>query len=171
MKSSRLFFVAALLALPLAALQARADDTCPVINRATAGGILGAEANAAGVAEAHLSVNWHTPNNYVCTFTAAGNTLTITIGAYSDRDGWTAQTKKCFATPAPMSAIGNEAVSCYSPAGSTPLQSEVISHVRDTLFDVHLIFAKPPDADAGRAMDELQSLTRRAADQVAGNLF
>jgi hypothetical protein len=169
--SRRLILAAALLPLAFAALQARADDTCPVINRATAGGILGAESNTAGIAEAHLSVNWHTPNNYVCTFSAAGNTLTITIGAYSDRDGWAAQTKKCFATPAPMSAIGNEAVSCYSPAGASPLQSEVISHVRDTLFDVHLSFAKPPDADPTRAMEELQSLTRRAADQVAGNLY
>ncbi len=170
---SRRLALASVFALALALIPAKAlaDDTCPVINRATAGGILGAPSNPAGVAEAQLSVNWHTPTNYICTFSAAGNTLTITIGAYSDRDGWPAQTKKCFAAPAPMSAIGNEAVACYSPQASSPLQAEVISHVRDVLFDLRLSFATPPAADPARAYDLLHDLTRRAADQVAGNLF
>jgi hypothetical protein len=177
-KSRRLIAAASLpVAIALAAAfavaptRALADDTCPVINRATAGGILGAKPNDAGIAEAQLSVNWHTPTNYICSFTAAGNTLVVTIGAYSDRDGWAAQTTKCFAAPAPMSAIGNEAVACYSPAGAVPLQAEVISHVRDTLFDVHLTFATPPATDPAHALDELHDLARRAADQVAGNLY
>jgi hypothetical protein len=70
-----------------------------------------------------------------------------------------------------MSAIGNEAAACYSPQASVPLESEVISHVRDVLFDVHLSFSTPPAADPARAYELLHDLTRRAADQVAGNLF
>jgi hypothetical protein len=165
------FALACSFAVALAPAKALADDTCPVINRATAGGILGAQSNPAGIAEAELSVNWHTPTNYTCTFSVGCNTLVVTIGAYSGRDGWPAQTKKCFATPAPLSAIGNEAAACYSPQASTPLESEVISHVRDVLFDVHLSFATPPAADPARAYELLHDLTRRAADQVAGNLF
>jgi len=149
----------------------RAEDTCPPMNRATAGGILAAKPNDVGIAEAQLTVEWHTPSDYVCTFTAGANTLTVTIGPYHARDGWAAATQQCFSKPAPMQAIGNEAVACYSPDGATPLHGEVISHVRDVFIDVHLMLAAPPAPDPARAASLLREYTHRAAEIVAGNLF
>jgi hypothetical protein len=155
----------------LALTSLRAEDTCPPINRATAGGILGAKPNDVGVAEAALAIEWHTPTDYVCTFTAGANTLRVTIGPYHARDGWAAATKQCFATPSPMQAIGNEAVACYSPDGATPLKGEVISHVRDVFIDVQLMLAAPPAPDATQSAAKLREYTHRAAEIVAGNLF
>ena len=163
----------------LACTSLRAEDTCPPMNRATAGGILGAKPNDVGVAEAQLAVEWHTPTDYVCTFTAGANTLRVTIGPYHARDGWPAAVQQCFAKPAPLQAIGNEAVACYSPSDSasgntadaSPLHGEVISHVRDIFIDVQLMLGTPPAPDAARSAALLREYTRRAAEIVAGNLF
>jgi hypothetical protein len=155
----------------LACASLRAEDTCPPINRATAGGILGAAPNDVGVAEAQLAVEWHTPTDYVCTFTVGANTLRVTIGPYQARDGWPATAKQCFSASAPMQAIGNEAVACYSPDGAMPLHGEVISHVRDVFIDVQLMLAAPPAPDPTQSAAKLREYTHRAAEIVAGNLF
>jgi hypothetical protein len=155
----------------LACTSLRAEDTCPPMNRATAGGILGAKPNDVGVAEAQLAVEWHTPTDYVCTFTAGGNTLRVTIGPYHARDGWQASAQQCFSKPAPMPAIGNEAVACFSPDGATPLHGEAISHVRDVFIDVQLMLAAPPAPDPARSATLLREYTHRAVEIVAGNLF
>jgi hypothetical protein len=155
----------------LACASLRAEDSCPPINRATAGGILGAKPNDVGVAEAQLAVEWHTPTDYVCTFTAGANTLRVTVGPYRARDGWPATAKECFSPSEPMRAIGNEAVACYSPDGASPLHGEVISHVRDVFIDVHLMLGTPPAPDAARSAALLREYTHRAAEIVAGNLF
>jgi hypothetical protein len=155
----------------LAVASANAEDSCPAINRATAGGILGAKPNDVGVAEAQLAVEWHTPTDYVCTFTAGANTLRVTIGPYHARDGWPASAQQCFAKPAPLQAIGNEAVACYTPDGTTPLHGEIISHVRDVYLDVQLMLGTAPAPDAARSAALLREYTHRAAEIVSGNLF
>jgi hypothetical protein len=148
-----------------------AEDTCPVINRATAGGMLAAKSNSVGVAEAQLAIEWHTPTDYICTFTSGANTLKVTVAPYHARDGWPSYTKQCFAKPEPLQAIGNEAVACYGSDNASPLQGEVISHVRDVYLDVRLTLGTPPAPDSARAAAVLREYTRRAAEIVSGNLF
>jgi hypothetical protein len=128
---------------------ALAEDTCPALNRARASSALGAEAD--------LSVEWHAASDYVCTYTAATGTLTVTVGPYHARDGWPSYSARCLATPQAISGIGNEAVFC-SKTG----QGEVIAHVTDTLLDVSLTLAKPSA--------QLEDTLRQVAGTVASNL-
>jgi hypothetical protein len=137
---------------------ARADDTCPALNRSSAAAMLGSD-----VGQLDLSVEWHAASDYVCTYTAATGTLTITIGPYHARDGWPAYTARCLAAAEAVPGIGNEAVACYKPSTAAPAEGEIIAHVTDTLLDVHLTQPRPSA--------QLADTLRRAAQAVAGNLF
>jgi hypothetical protein len=145
--------------LLLAAASASAQQTCPALNRVQAQAALlqpGAADNL------QLAVEWHGAGDYVCTYSAGQATLRIAVAPYHARDGWPSYASRCFAPPGPMAGIGDEAVTCATPAGANPAQQEALGHVRDTYFSIHIAWPGAtvlnPDA------------LRRAAEQVAGNL-
>jgi len=146
--------------LVLTAAIASAQQTCPALNRAQAQAALlqpGAQDNL------QLAVEWRGTGDYVCTYSAGQATLRIAVAPYHAREGWPSYAARCFVPGGPITGIGDEAVTCATPAGANPAQQEVLGHVRDTFFSVHITWP----AAAVLNPDAL----RRAAEQVAANLF
>jgi hypothetical protein len=117
--------------------------TCPVLNLATARGVLG---------EVQLSVSHNT-----CRFTSTDSELTIEIGSLTAPSEFAH-----FAETAcqggrditPLKAIGNEAVACGV--------ATVAGRVRNQTFIIRL---------TGPNTKSLRTKTVAIAEQVAGNLF
>lgn len=107
------------MALLLPAIGAAAE-TCPWINAATAGGVLGGEVTATV-----------TPDT--CTFVRPGSELRIGV---QPKDAAHAVT--CGPGPSPLKAIGNEAVICTE--GRT---AKVVGRVRDKIFTITVTSSKP----------------------------
>ena len=117
--------------------------TCPVLNLATARGVLG---------EVQLSVSHNT-----CRFTSSDSELTIEIGTLAAPNEFAhfAETACRGAHDiAPLKAIGNEAVACGA--------ATVVGRVRNQTFIIRLT---APDTKSPRTK------TTAVAEQVAGNLF
>lgn len=120
--------------------------TCPVLNLATARGVLG---------EVQLSVSHNT-----CRFTSSDSELTIEIGALTEPSQFAH-----FAESAcqggrdvtALKAIGNEATACTVQTAET-----VVGRVRNQTFVIRLT---APNAKS------LRTKTTALAEQVAGNLF
>ena len=131
-----------LLEVGLPAIPAAAQ-TCPWMNAATAGGVLGGDVTATVTPDA-------------CTFVRPGAELLIAVQPVVRKvDASHAAT--CGPDPAPLKAIGNEAVICT--AGRTV---RVVGRVRDKIFTITLTSAKP---------ETFREKARAVAEQVAGNLF
>ena len=73
---------------------------------------------------------------------------------------------RCGAHPVPLKAIGNEAAACafYDKAGQ--LSEQVVGRVRDRSFVVRLSMG-----DSSLSENAVREKARKAAEQVAGNLF
>ena len=149
-----------LLLLPIAAL---AEDRCPWMNAATAGGYLG------GTPTTQVKPGPPDSDDASCSFELrAGETLSkLTIDVTTMRSpqrDFTAFLAQC-PTKTALKAIGNEAVSCSGADHST--RSElVVGRVRDHAFVLRLSTnAASPDSAA------LHEKAVKAAEQVAGILF
>ncbi len=139
---------------------AKADETCPWLNAATAGGILGGDV---AVRMEHL--NQEDEN---CEFTrragSAASTLRIEVATTkAPAREFAARTAQCVSKQVPLRAIGNEAVAC-SASGETAEQ--VVGRVRDRVFVVRI-----GTTDAAASRDSLREKARMVAEQVAGFLF
>lgn len=133
--------------LLMAAGLCRAQNACPWLNAATAGGILGGPVTAS-------------VKPTVCEFVRhlGSNESTLRIEVQKKPASLAA---KCDSTGTPIKAIGNEALACT--AGSFEI---VIGRVRDQRFAVS-IGASDPSVDRAT----LQEKARKVAEQLAGNLF
>lgn len=150
---NRLIQFVALFALPVIG---QAAETCPWLNAATAGGVLG---SAVTVTIEHESSN---RDDMVCNF-AGVSSLRIAVQTMDPpRAEFNARAAECGSDPAPLKAIGNEAVVCNPGKRS----AQVIGRVRNRIFT---ILIGTTNASMNEAV--LREKARDVAEHVAGNLF
>ncbi|MGD1071119.1 MAG: hypothetical protein ABSB15_13345 [Bryobacteraceae bacterium] len=135
----------------------QAAETCPWLNNATAGGVLGGAVN---VTVTHENAN---RDDASCVFTHGASELRIAVETMDPpHSEYMKQSEQCGATTAPLKAIGNEAVVCSPDARS----ARVVGRVRTRIFEVQVT-----TAGASSAPDLLREKARAVAEQVAGFLF
>jgi len=143
-----------LLLLAFAALTvARAEQICPWLNSATAGGVLGG------------SVTTTVTHSSVCEFTRGGPvtyTLRIEVTNTADFKSWLTQ---CGLKATPVRGIGNQAVAC-DLAQDSQVSAQILSRVRDRAFLVRVTANK-----TSVPLQPLRDQAHSVADQVSGNLF
>lgn len=152
------------LAVPVAA---RAENNCPWMSEATAGGLLGGAAVGSYTAAA---------NNQpaMCTFMdkegAAMRELTITVAIDADAHTRLAgMMRSCGASPQLLQAIGNEAAVCAMDAHRRSLSERVVGRVRNQIFAITLSSNVKDDMVLNK--ESLMSKMYTASEQVAGNLY
>ena len=165
--SRRLAFLALgviFLALPAAG---HAENNCPWLNEATAGGLLGGDAVG-------MKTDASAGQPTVCTFTQQGagvtRTLRITVEiAPEPHQRMSAVAQVCGADAAPIKAIGNEALVCTADDRKGGVGERVVGRVRDQVFTITIASTLKSDPILNR--DALKARIYTAAEQVAGNLF
>jgi hypothetical protein len=153
----------------LFSLTGHGQAICPWLNAATASGVLGGAATAV--------MNLHSAGAGTCRFqltaTPADGSLQIAVSNVEHAGEITkalaSDEVRCVSTPAPLKAIGNEAVVC-AEGGAAGQRELVVGRVRNSVFTVELILA-PPRAGAAPATDEAAEKAESIAEQVAGSLF
>ena len=147
---------------------ARAANSCPWMNEATASGLLGGE--AVGTYQAASGPK----QAATCTFTQQNDGVTrilviqVTTTADATERIRTIE-KTCTSDALPLQAIGNEAVECTSDERGSRPGEQVVGRVRDQLFMIRITSSSKNDTILSRSA--LKSRTSSAAEQVAGNLF
>ena len=141
-----------LLALTLCmAAMAVAEDRCPWLNAATAGGVLGGEV--------HFTVTQSS-----CEFVRQSGVheiaLRIEVGASSSPHA------VCGSGAEPLKAIGNQAQACTYEAKQSWIAEQVVGRVRDQAFLVRI-----STNDRSAAPKMMREKARKVAEQVAGILF
>lgn len=124
----------------------RADEACPWLNAATAGGVLGGEVKSQ-VRDGN------------CVFTHEGSQLRIEVQAVTLPHKLT-----CGPNPTPLKGIGNEAIACGLDEKNGGITEQIAARVRDRAFFVRL-------TSNNIARAALRDKARLAAEQVAGILF
>lgn len=133
--------------------RAAAEESCPWLNAATAGGALTA---AVTTAVTHETAN---RDDAVCTFTGERSRLRIEVRTMdTPRTELASRAAQCSENPEALRAIGNEAVVCGSKGSA-----QLVGRVRNRLFVV-VVTADDPSA-------RLREKARAVAESVAGNLF
>lgn len=158
----------ALVLLPVLAAAAgpgRASSSCPWINEATSSGLLGGDA-----AGSFSAASGGRPA--VCTFTrheeGVTRTLNVTVEIASDPHARVVSVAgSCRADPAPLRAIGNEAVHCATRRSGPG--ERAVGRVRDQVFTITIESSRKDDPVL-TPMD-LKNRIYTAAEQVAGNLY
>ncbi len=150
-------------ALAISSSVARAEQICPWLNPATAGGVLGGSVTT--------SVT-HAGNNKedgACEFTRQGPvtyTLRIEVTRMAhlpaDFTSWLAQ---CGAKGTPVRGIGNQAIAC-DLTQAAQLSVQIVSRVRDRAFLVRVTAHK-----SSAPLQPLREEASNVAELVAGNLF
>lgn len=149
------------------AIPAHAANSCPWISEATASSLLGGDATGVYVAATERKPA-------ICTFTqqtAQGSrSLEITVQVTGDPQARLAQAEeKCGTDPAPLHAIGNEAIFCTGEGMPGQVSEHAVGRVRDQIFSI--IVATSVKDDAVLTRDALKARLYKASEQVAGNLF
>jgi hypothetical protein len=130
---------------------AAAEERCPWLNAATAGGVLGGAVQA-------------TVTSASCEFVSQANghegTLRIEVTAV------TAPHAQCGSHAEALKAIGNQAVACSYQGKPGWTVEQVVGTVRDQAFLVRLGSNEP-----SVAAKMLREKARKVAEQVAGILF
>jgi len=144
-----------------------AENNCPWLNEATAGGLLGGDATG-------VKTDPGSGQPTVCTFTqqSAGVTRTLRITveiAPEPHQRMSAVAQVCGADAAPIKAIGNEALVCNADDRKGGMGERVVGRVREQVFTITLASTLKADPILNR--DALKTRIYTAAEQVAGNLF
>jgi hypothetical protein len=128
-----------------------AEDRCPWLNAATAGGVLGGTVHAVV-----------TPASCEFVRQSGGHdiALRIEVGPVS------APHTQCGAKAEPLKAIGNEALACTYEGKESWMGEQVTGRVRDQAFLVRV-----STNDKSAASKTLREKARNVAEQVAGFLF
>jgi hypothetical protein len=145
-----------------------AQKLCPWLNVATASGFLGGPAT--------LTLNMTGQTTGTCTFQLqpdpSGGKLSIAVvSAPTPQNGNPVLIPfegQCTAAARPLTAIGNEAVTCEDSAGAVHGR-QVIGRVRDSIFTLTLTASAAEKSDA--VDDRLAGKAEAIAEQVAGILF
>ena len=171
----------------------QAQQSCPWLNAATAGGILEGEVTMT-VFDAHAKASSTQANevsnagpltadpltaNYSgddmtgvnCVFVRRGGPavtgLRIGVRTVSEsKKEFATDLKHCGVHATPMKAIGNEAVMCGDKAKSGERVEKVVGHVRNQIFSIRISTNNPSITEA-----LLREKIRIVAEEVAGNLF
>ncbi len=147
-----------LLAICLPALHA-AEQTCPWLNAATAGGVL------EGPVHATVTKNG---DDATCEFARqnAADKLRIEVAKMGASRGELAAYKaQCAGPVAPLKAIGTDAVACGIETGHGEAAEQVAGRVRKQAFLVQV------SAGSTFSRETLRERAIKIAEQVAGNLF
>lgn len=154
---NRLIPLLALLTLPVIGWAAEAQaETCPWLNAATAGGVLG---SAVTLTVTHENAN---RDDMACNFAGASSLRIAVQTTETPRNEFTSSVAECGSDPAPLKAIGNEAVVCNPDKRS----AQVVGRVRNRIFT---ILIRTTNASMTQAV--LREKARDVAEHVAGNLF
>jgi hypothetical protein len=130
------------------ALASRAEETCPWLNAATAGGVLGAPVQT--------QIAPH-----VCSFVSRHGELRIQVETIA-----ASHADHCSGASEQLKAIGNEAAACAVESKDGRMAEQVAGRVRDQAF---VITIATDDRSLSRNL--LRDKVRKVAEQVAGNLF
>jgi hypothetical protein len=149
------------------AVPAHAANNCPWMSETTASSLLGGDAT--GVYQAATE-----RKPAVCTFTQqtgqGSRSLQVTVQVVGDPQARLAQAEeKCGTEPAPLHAIGNEAIYCTGDDSREQRSEHAVGRVRDQVFSIVIATAVKDDAVFTR--DVLKARIYTASEQVAGNLF
>lgn len=143
------------------AISALAAGSCPFLNSATAGGILGRKLNL------EVTHSGPKPENTTCDFNGQdtnATSLRITVRRMTNMPlEYVTWLQQCAEKTTPLKGIGNEAVECDANNGSQS-GTEVLSRVRDQAFSVRVLARDVP-------LTESRRQARRIAELVSGNLF
>ena len=163
----RLVWLPLLLGMLMAARPARAANNCPWMSETTASSLLGGDAIGVYVAGTERKPA-------TCTFTqpmAQGErSLQITVQVVGDPQARLAQAElTCGTEPAPMHAIGNEAIFCTGEESQRQRSERAVGRVRDQVFAITFVTSVKDDSVLTR--EALKARIYTASEQVAGNLF
>ena len=142
------------------------EGHCVWLNEATASGYLNGPVT--------LDVKTGPEDQSICIFTnrkSAKDSVALRIMVQPLKDTnkvVTSHESLCASAPAPLKAIGNEAVSCSADVGHAHGE-QVIGRVRDRLFIVSVTSTMAEDPVTTR--QSLRESVRDIAEQVAGALF
>ena len=144
-----------------------AENNCPWLNEATAGGLLGGDATG-------VKTDPGSGQPTVCTFTQQGTGVTRTLRviveiAPEPHARMSAVAQVCGADVLPIKAIGNEALVCTADDRKGGVGERVVGRVRDQVFTITIASTLKVDPILNR--DALKARIYTAAEQVAGNLF
>jgi hypothetical protein len=129
---------------------AAAQERCPWLNAATAGGVLGGEV--------HVTLT-PTSCEFVRQYNGRESALRIEVAPV------TAPHAQCGSGAVPVKAIGNEAVACTYTGKRGFAAEQVVGRVRDQNFLVRISSNDPSLSQL------LRQKARNVAEQVAGILF
>ncbi len=135
-----------------------ADQTCPWLNAATAGGVLEGPVHDTVIKDGE---------NATCEFARqnSADKLRIEVVTISASRGELAAYKAQCVTPlTPLKAIGNEAVVCDIGTKSGGVAEQVAGRVRKRAFLVSV-------TSATFSRESLREKATKVAEQIAGNLF
>ena len=142
-----------------------AAERCPWLNAATAGGFLGG-------AVTNFTVNQgKSGDDATCEFVRHDGSLLMELRIEvetmrSPADDFASYTSRCRSAAVALKAMGNQAVSCAAEAGDGRIAGQVVGRVRDRAFVVRVA-----TSDRSAQPAALREKARKAAEQVAGNLF
>ncbi len=152
-----------LAAVALAAL-CEAEENCPWMNAATAGGVLGG-------AVTKTVKKGKSSDDANCEFIrqqgAFVSTLRIEVATMTAaRSEFASYTAQCGSSATALKAIGNEAVACSAAGKDGEVAEQAVGRVRNQAFVIRI-----GSNDGSTARDVLREKVRKVAEQVAGNLF
>ena len=130
------------------AASSQAEETCPWLNAATAGGVLGGPVQTQTAAHA-------------CIFESRHGELRIQVETIA-----ASHPDRCSGAAEQLKAIGNEAAACAVESKDGRMAEQVAGRVRDQAF---VIMIATDDRSVSRNL--LRDKARKVAEQVAGNLF
>jgi hypothetical protein len=146
-----------LLALPSIGAAA---ESCPWLNAATAGGVLGGTVTGVTVKRAPAG------DDASCDFVRHAGSLTLELRIEvetmrSPAKHFSSYAARCHSTAVPLKAIGNEALACSDEGAE-----QIVGRVRNRAFVVRL-----RTSDRSTQPAALRDKAREIAEQVAGILF
>jgi len=138
-----------------------AAETCPWLNAATAGGVLGGAVTGLTVKRATAG------DDASCDFVRREGSLALELRIEvetmrSPAKDFASYAARCHSPTAPLKAIGNEALAC----SDGQLAEQVVGRVRDRAFIVRI-----STTDRSAQPTDLRDEARKVAEQVAGILF
>jgi hypothetical protein len=154
------------------------SQSCPWLNAATAGGVLGGEVR---LLVTHTPTDQadqpnNAPGDATCEFrltNAAGSVKIAVHTMQSHAKEFPAYLASCGPSPRKLVGVGNEAVACTLPNGSAGATEQVVGRIRQRVFI--LSWSIPANAataaDAAGAKDVVRDKLQNTAEQVAGSLF
>jgi hypothetical protein len=146
-------------------LQSRAEEACPWLNAATAGGVLGGEAQ---MSVTPLTAQGDTTCEFTRKQDARTSMLRIVVHTMTvPSKEYATYLAQCNGASVPLKGIGNEAIQCVSNNAADKGQEQVIGRVRDRAFVLSIRASSTKGTGKGGLSDE----TRNVAEQVAGALF